>query len=385
MTDAPQRRAILHLVSVVAGLVIGVLALQIAASGERQQFDELALGALTTSMFPAIDGDPIHGQYVDTIAPVLAGFERRGMKDVVLWLGNSQLHAINQAGPEAKPASAKLHRNLAPRGFELLTFSQPNANLQEHYLVFEYLRQRLPIRVLLLPVVFDDLRETGIRDKLTAALEDAAVREALATTGVGRRLLEANSEVAKQDVHDTDLGGVRDTFQEHSESMLNGWLERNSSLWAARPELRGRIFNGLYQLRNRAFGISAQTKRRIIPGRYASNMEALDALLGRARANGIVVLMYIVPLRSDVATPYKESEYAKFKAEVEARAGASGVAFANLETLVPGEYWGQMQDQAGRGAGFDFMHFKEAGHVLLGEALERELLGLPELEGTLAE
>jgi hypothetical protein len=292
----------------------------------------------------------------------------------VLWLGNSQLHAINQAEPSAQPGSAKLYRRLARSGIGLLTASQPNANLQEHYLLFEYLRRRMDVDVLLLPLVFDDLRETGIRSGLADALRDAPVREALEETSVGRGILEMNNDMAKPDAGAEDLDGVRNTFQEASEGILNRWLERNSSVWAARPELRGRIFNGLYQLRNRAFGISAQTKRKVIQGRYAINMEALEAILDAAERAGIPVVLYIVPLRGDVERPYDEGEYSSFKREASKRAEAKGIALVNLEELVPGKYWGQMADIQGSGSGYDFMHFQEQGHELLAEELEREVL-----------
>ena len=45
--------------------------------------------------------------------------------------------------------------SLSYRFSSIITFSQPNANLQEHYVLFEYLRHRLPVRTLILPLVFD--------------------------------------------------------------------------------------------------------------------------------------------------------------------------------------------------------------------------------------
>ncbi len=53
---------------------------------------------------------------------------------VTLWLGNSQIHAINRFSPGEETASPELHRLFFRLNHYFLTFSQANANLQEHYL-----------------------------------------------------------------------------------------------------------------------------------------------------------------------------------------------------------------------------------------------------------
>lgn len=68
----------------------------------------------------------------------------------------------------------------------------------------------------------------------------------------------------------------------------------------------------------------------MIPGRYAKNREALQAILDLAGERGIAVLVYLVPLRNDVKVPYDSAEYAAFKDEVAAMAARPGVRFANL-------------------------------------------------------
>lgn len=375
MRRRPSLNSVSLLLPVLLGGTIGIAGLHRFSKGERTRFDELALGELTTSVFPVADGDPIHGENIDSVAPVLSGLRKRGSDESIIWLGNSQLHAINEAGPKAEPASALLYRRLAPRGVQLLTFSQPNANLQEHYVLYEYLRTRVKIRCLLLPVVFDDFREAGIRAGLAPALSDPAVRAKLSATAVGRQILELNANAVSGDAKgsNSDLGGVQDTTQELSERLLNDWLNRHAPLWEARPELRGRLLQSLYQWRNRALGISAQTKRHVIRGRYDLNMAAFAAILDDAQRDHISVLTYVVPLRTDVETPYDEAEYQAMKSEVERLSADKGARFADFQDVVPGEYWGLMADQKGAGKGYDFMHFQEPGHALLASAIEREL------------
>jgi hypothetical protein len=255
---------------------------------------------------------------------------------------------------------------------DLVAFSQPNANLQEHYVLFEYLRTRLPIRILILAVVFDDLRETGLRSDIALALADPPTAAALAETEIGRRILEDHRKVA--DTND-ELGGVRQTTQEYSERFLNQWMEDYFPLWDVREQARGRFFIGLYQLRNTLLNVDPQTERPMIKGRYQANFAALEALLKRAHEDGIPVLVYIVPLRTDVRIPYAEREYQAFKPELEELVHKYDDQFADLETLVEGKLWGAKDSTSLSGkTELDFMHFDSDGHRLLAEAIGELIL-----------
>ena len=94
--------------------------------------------------------------------------QARGMP-VVLWLGNSQLHAINHYRQGEETAAPDLHRRFRDWGIYFLALSQPNANLQEHHLLLAHLLDQLRVDTLVLPVVFDDMREDGIRASLSGA------------------------------------------------------------------------------------------------------------------------------------------------------------------------------------------------------------------------
>ena len=161
-----------------------------------------------------------------------------------------------------------------------------------------------------------------------------------------------------------------ETVQERSETFLNDWMDAHSSVWAARAEARGQIFNNLYLVRNSAFGINAQTVRPVIASRYSDNLQALrDMASLQARAN-IRVIIYIAPLRTDVTPPYIPEQYAQFQADVEQLCEETGAEFHNLGDIVPGEYWGVKASTAIGGAPeYDFMHFQEEGHQRLADAV----------------
>jgi hypothetical protein len=369
-------RGWLSLLPVLGGAVLAAVLLSYGDSETR--FEEFALGKATSTYFARLDDRPIHCRGIEDAGECIDGARRRGLSRAALWLGNSQLHAVNQLRPGQETASPMLFRRLSGRRIDLLTFSQPNASLQEHYVLFEYLRERIPLDMLILAVTFDDLRETGLRSDIVRALEDAATVAALGRSEVGRSLIRNHRDLSATD---EDLAGVTQTIQEHSERYLNNWLDSNLRLWSRREQARGRFFTTLYQFRNSALGINPQSKRRLIRGRYAMNMAALDAILSDCREAGTRVLVYVTPLRHDLDLPYVVEEYEEFKRDLQRRSRSGGAEFANLEELVPPELWGAKDSTTiGREAEVDFMHFKSPGHVLLaerlGELIEERFEGL---------
>ena len=90
----------------------------------------------------------------------IRGAKQSGTATVFLWLGNSQLHAINQFKPGDVNAPPILFDRLRARNEYLVTFSEPNASLQEQLVLFSYLLPRLEPKALILPIVFDDFRES---------------------------------------------------------------------------------------------------------------------------------------------------------------------------------------------------------------------------------
>ena len=132
----------------------------------------------------------------------------------------------------------------------------------------------------------------------------------------------------------------------------------------------------LYLLRNWIFGITPSSTRRIMPGRYSLNMQAMKAIFHSANEQGIKVLVYIVPLRDDVKIPYDLHQYSKFKSEVELSSKSSrDVRYVNFEKIVPANLWGSKASTTiGGGEELDFMHFKAGGHKILAERLLSELV-----------
>lgn len=377
LTSEIQTRAKLMFIAILIGGIISFAALSSLFIGRITDFEDAStMGAQTTSIFSRVNGYLIHCRDSRDGDECIEAARVRGVENLVLWLGNSQLHAINQWQKGEVNATPMLFRELKKDpnklNLDLITFSQPNANLQEHYVLFDYLMHKLPIKILILPVVFDDTREDGLRNGIDIFVDETNVKDDLSRVEIGKSLLEDR----KNQPRDSDTSGISNTLQEFIERSFNEWLEQHSDLWKARPEIRGWIFSEIYNIRNVVFGIKPTTKRKIIPIRYKKNLAAYEATLNLARENGIKVLVYIAPIRNDIDTPYLQDEYSKFKLDVQLLAEKYGANFSNLEGLIPSNLWGQ-KDSTGLSDKFgelDFMHFQAGGHKLLATKVNQLIL-----------
>jgi hypothetical protein len=356
-----------------------LLAVFILAAGQGYQnapisAEELALGKGTVSVEGVIEGRVIHCHDVDDLEPCIANARSAASagQRLIVWLGNSQLHAINQYTAGEQTAPTLLHQQRLSAGDYVIAISQPNANLQEHFLLFTYLLARLPVAHLILPVVFDDMREDGVRERLLPAINHKRVHESLQRTEVGRLILEHK----KSESLDDDVAGLKGTPQQITEQWFERQLQKTFDLWSYRPEMRVLVFSSIYKFRNWLFGITPSSKRRVIPGIYKKNEKALDAILALADSNNVSVTTYIPPLRNDVAIPYDVLQYDQFKAKIAVLADERGSDYRDLGDLVPGQLWGAKGSTTfGEKQELDFMHFQAGGHELLSRELHRALGG----------
>jgi len=335
-------------------------------------FEEFALGSENTSSLEFVNNIQVHCYDLNNVNKCLEGYKNsRPDEEVVLWLGNSQLHSINQMKVKDLTASHLLHRFNIDNSKYVITLSQPNANLQEHYILFEYLMEKLPIKTLVLPVVFDDMREDGIRNSLLEILKNKNIIKILNESNIGKKIYLNASD---KDSTGNDLSALDGTIQEKVEIFLNTQLKSYWSIWNSREQFRGQLFTRIYFLRNSLLGINPSSVRKKIPGKYLKNFQALAAVLESAKKQKVEVLLYVVPLRNDVKIPYNIDEYKSFIEEIELLSKSSDTRFLNLENLVPSDYWGTKASTSNIGGQeLDFMHFQAGGHQLLADIIYKEL------------
>lgn len=337
--------------------LICAIALGYYVASTSPDFEDFALGDQTVSVFGTYDGDKIFCGSLAESTDCLGPAHARALPRQVLWLGNSQLHAINQSKPDSRTSPVLLAQRLRPQKTEVQAMSFPNASLAELWLAWLYQRTDRHIDVLILPVFLDDTREFGIRDTLRPLTEDVAIAAILDQTPAGQRLLATIPTPAKN---------VAVSLQERSEAAITKSLEACCGFQTMRERARGQIDIWLFSLRNWLFNITPQSVRPIIPDRYAANLDALEALLADARLVDTKVILYIPPLRQDVAPPYRPEDYARIKTDAARLASQHGAVLLDLDDIVPGNLWGtKAATVLGGEPELDFMHYQAPGHAAL--------------------
>jgi len=380
--ESDQLSNLFHpLTAITLGILLGLGGLNWMFSGQQTKFDELGLGIGTSVSFQTYKKKFIHCQ---TFGSNLANAQKclddslvdNNQKQIV-WLGASQLHGINNYHEGDKTAPWLVHDKLLQQKYSLITFSQPNANLQEHYVLYTYLKNKMPISGLIIAAVLDDMRENGIRHAITSAFDNSQVVTELQQTEIGSSIY---NRYHQDQVPASELSGLTDSPQEKVERTLTGWLEENWPLWRARLEGRGQLFitlknidKGFTRLRNTVLGIDGTKWQVAIPkAQYDVNFSAIEAILENAQESGISVFLYIAPRPINAHFPYDINLYDKFKQDIEALSKKYGAEFANLEDTVTSNVWGTIKN----GAGYtvtDIFHFSAKGHSQFAEALHSSL------------
>jgi hypothetical protein len=290
---------------------------------------------------------------------------------IVVWLGNSQLHTINQFKPGDHLAPYWLIEVASCTDcFLPLGISLPNANMQEHYVLALDIIRQIPVKVMIIELCYDNLREDGLRDEFELMMNDE-LRGNLQKSSIGREMLTTWDARTKVDPDAEEAAGLNGFLQRPLEKFLVARLNEMFPLWAARPFLRGQFLDDLYWSRNWILRITPSTVRKPILPRYDRNMQALEAMLADLNRHHIPVIGYIAAIRHDLPIPYEVASYDSWKDEVVTLAGKYGVTLLSLENLVPNNQWGTYHKDD-----VDFMHFQGAGHILVANALRPTVLRL---------
>jgi hypothetical protein len=342
---------------------------------------ELGLG-LQTYSFAAEDrdGGRISGDAGD--APALADrlrSLRRAGRTTALWLGASQLHAINRPGPEAKLAVWVAEERARTRHGDVAytQLSLPNAGLLELLAAYQAFRATAvrPDQVVL-AFTYDDLSETALREDVIALLDTASPD--LAPTGgpesEAARILQRAREETRRERRlasasaPVERSATAGTPQERLERSLVSRLETHWPAYAERHRLRSAgVAAWKLPLTSLVFHLRGRPVQRVDPGARVVNEEALGALIAQTRADGVALLVYKAPHRPGAERFYHDrNAYDAFHAELEALSAREGFAYLDLEELVPGETFG-LTDQFLP----DVFHFREEGHRLLGTEIDR--------------
>ena len=348
----------LSLISVFIGIILGIL---ISNFKDNIKFDEAALG---DEMVPydeyIYEGDRVQCSTA-FIYECLNSGKIRNNNNLILWIGNSQLHTINNPTKYSKTAPALVIDDARQINKDLITITQPNISLKEVEIIFDVFSNQLDIGYLILPLVFDDTRETKINEKLLEFKSNYSQNN----------LNHYSKEEVFYEKNLNENFEERRSFQDRTEEKINNYLSDNFEFWTNRSNIRSSIDLFLYKFRNTLFQIDSTSIRKLIPKSYEDNKISFKKILEISEKRGIKIIAYIAPIRDDYNLPYEVSEYEKFKLEYESLLTDSQFFF-NFEQLVPNEYWGMTAPtDFFSSKNIDFMHFEYAGHVLLGNEITR--------------
>jgi hypothetical protein len=363
--DAWAERLVALLVAVVLGM-----ALVSFYNSRRIIPEELALGAAVQIKPGVWNGVPVNAHALPDYPKLYPPAPGRGGERLWLWLGNSQLHSINQLQKDDEVAPVHASRKME---FPVFGLSVPNASLRDHYIIGAWALARSRPEWLIIPVVFDDLREYDLRPGYGPIL-DQATRQELGTTEPGRlAVAEVDKEAASQSRDAQGTSRLGFSLQDFTEKGLNEELSEHSQIWRDRDQAYAAVGNDVYRLRNWVFRIESRTKRPVIQARLDANMQALSELLSLAQRKGVRVLVYVAPTRWDVEPPYFLDRYEAWKSMLMNVSEEHGAAYADLDHIVPDNLWGVVA-----GGEVDFMHFQGPGHVILANRILEEITKLEE-------
>ena len=289
--------------------------------------------------------------------------------ELIVWFGNSQLHAINQYKEGQNSAPFLLHQLLLKDKKDLLTFSYGNANLQEHLIQYLWLRKQKKPKVILISLVFDDLREEALRLDLINILSEDINKKIIKNSNLDyTKFIENKSE---KEVYTNKYS----TPQEYIAFLLNRKLSNISYLWKNKSEISYQYFVFLNKLKNTLFNIKPETKRAMIRPIYEMNLEALKTIVKISEQDGSKLYLYIAPINYGYELPYFEEEYMKFKLQVkEISKKSENIIFNDIDNLIPETFWGfKDSTNTSNTLEIDFMHFTSKGHEYLTKYLYKKV------------
>jgi len=355
------------------GIICSSTILKFVLSNLDTNPEEDLLNPGTFTLFEKVDDRLIHCKDSRDIKECLDRNSDSKMKFSSLWLGNSQIHAINQY-KKGQAGSPSILFNLLKRdSIDLITMSFGNANIQEHAVQFAYIIEQIKLKHVVIGLVFDDTREDGIReDVFKLILNSPETRKQIESFPIGQELI--NKEISSNQ-HENFENENDKNLQKKIEPILDDALKSISYVWELRNEIAYHYFVGLRSIRNYIFNITPSTVRKIIPESYKRNIESLEMMMQLASKNNIKMIPYIAPIRSDIKIPYIENEYSRFKNDVkEMSKRYDNVQFENLENIIDGDFWGLKNSTTlSEDLELDFMHFTAKGHEILADSLYKIL------------
>ena len=366
---------------VLGGVVVGVLLFStLALKQEHFRPGDVGLGRNTVSRegehlgrqvaFPTVIRRPL-----ERLRSAMSEVRRDGYSPV-LWMGNSQLHGVNNYVAGGRIAAEYANDAARDRGSQrfYLQWSAPMASLHDMLAMYLFQRQSgaLP-DLLVIAVSYDQLRGETLKLR---ALGSAPQPEVLRVGGPGVAqlgvLLESQAAAAAAPSA-VERNVTTGTPQDRLESVLT---DRLRGFWSA-YRFRGQLTAAIELMARSAIArLTSDVIMRRVPSvpthARVWNRRALESIISICAADGVDILQYRVPFQPGMLESFYQeaSDYRSFHEDLRASCVERGVQYVDLESIVPEEYWGLTNE--GRP---DVSHFRAEGHRILGDAIDSLVAG----------
>jgi len=353
----------------IGGIIFSIL----AYSTKDFKADELALGDNTSSHIEFFEG-----ALISEICPIKRLYDSykvfNDSHNVILWLGGSQLHAINyyEKGDRLAVGYANDSAKLRNSMFRYLQVSTPNANYHDLLAIYLSFRQKglLP-DLLLIAIVYDDLKDVGIQERAISNLEP--IDQSLITkygTGVAN-ISEEYNEWSNDSNDETPIErtATSNTPQDFLEDGLITLIEKAWFSYKHRGTLASFIkVKGMAFVKNSPRIVEAKPSViRVNDFQKKWSNQALESLIKLAHDDNVKLILYEQPQRSELYfdVKYDRKGYNLYFDWIVNKCDDDNVYFADFENIVADEEFG-----LNNWGNPDNFHFRNMGHKILGTMID---------------
>ena len=336
--------------------------------------EELGVGLNTVVKKAFLDSLNINSTWIYDLENLVHSARKINSKEkkIVLILGASQLHAINNPSINSELMVEKLNK-IPPNGsIVYLQASIPNANYHELYWIREYFREAgIPIYCTCLSICYDDLRERPIKPEFLKFIEKKFSK------------IEPNNyvknNVIKKNLNKKD--SIKNPPSYLLEKFIVSKIEKLSPSYKNRGKMIAKnnidftnflsesivLLSGM-KLRAKMEGERKTPKIKSIDSIW--NLKAINAFFNDAIIKNEKLFVYYQPVRPhDLIFPYSSDSFFGMKNYLKSYcSGNKNLEFVDLTNIIPQKYWGKTN------LGFpDIFHFQETGHQILADTLFHNL------------
>jgi len=355
-----KKKSILILALIITGILLGYgLVIYVHTSIKDFKSQNLGFAVNSTGV-----SEQFQERLVSAQTPLIKSLQdfKKENNQTILWLGASQLYTVTN--PDLTPHTAVFYANKKAQNdnFRFIQYATANANLNELEIILQqFINHNAIPDYLVLGMVYDDLREIGIR----AEIKRLAASNQTSTTN------QTTNKDTTLKTSEKNLNQAVENRLKNLDYYITDLLQKNFSPYTDRSKIKA-YFQSLLLRTISQIGVFIKGRPQVkVPENIQLwNMHALDRILKTANNNNIKLLIYKAPHRPGEEKFYHvRSEYDLFFKSLEKTLINKKIHYIDLERLVPKTLWGG-ETQLGLA---DIFHFQEEAHQLLGEKILAEI------------